>query len=102
MRSERRQYCAQTDLQPLTLLSDVMQPVRTVRGALVLPQLGEGESSPRIAASVGVVVAEPKQSRRIWNMQDYDRRLPEMVLRNLLKSRQILILARNTLTVANS
>lgn len=38
------------------LLSGGIQPVRTVRRALVLLQLGEGKSSPQVAASVGVVV----------------------------------------------
>lgn len=38
------------------LLSGGIQPVRTVQRALVLRQLGEGKSSPRIAANVGVVV----------------------------------------------
>lgn len=38
------------------LLSGGIQPVRTVRRALVLLQLGEGKSSPKIAASVAVAV----------------------------------------------
>ena len=39
-----------------TLLSGGIQPVRTVRRALVLLQLGEGKSSPKIAGSVAVAV----------------------------------------------
>jgi len=39
-----------------TLLSGGMQPLRTVRRALVLRQLGEGKRSPQVAGNVGVVV----------------------------------------------
>lgn len=38
------------------LLSGGIQPVRTIRRALVLLQLGEGKTSPKIAASVAVAV----------------------------------------------
>lgn len=39
-----------------TLLNGGIQPVRTVRRALVLLQWGEGKSSPQIADNVGVAV----------------------------------------------
>lgn len=47
---------AEDRVQLKMLLSGGIQPVRTVRRALVLLQLGEGKSSPQVAASVGVVV----------------------------------------------
>ena len=50
------QLSAKDRAQLEILLSGGIQPVRTVRRALVLLQLGEGKSSPQIAASVGVVV----------------------------------------------
>jgi len=50
------QLSAEDSTKLETLLSAGIQPVRTVRRALVLRQLGEGKSSPQVAANVGVVV----------------------------------------------
>ena len=47
---------AEDRVQLESLLSGGIQPVRTVRRALVLLQLGEGKNSPQVAANVGVVV----------------------------------------------
>jgi len=58
-----------------TLLSGGIQPVRTVRRALVLLQLGEGKSSPRIAASVGVAVNTVCEVRKRYEQGGLQRAL---------------------------
>ena len=58
-----------------TLLSGGMQPVRTVRRALVLLQLGEGKSSPPIAASVGVAVNTVCEIRKRYEQEGLQRAL---------------------------
>lgn len=60
-----------------TLLKGGMQPVRTVRRALVLLQLGEGKSSPRIAASVGVAVNTVCEIRKRYEREGLQRALYE-------------------------
>ena len=57
------------------LLSRGVQPVRTVRRALVLRLLGEGKSSPRIAASVGVVVNTVCEVRKRYEQGGLERAL---------------------------
>jgi hypothetical protein len=56
LRNPEMHLAAEDRVQLENLLSGGIQPVRTVRRALVLLQLGEGKSSPQVAASVGVVV----------------------------------------------
>lgn len=58
-----------------TLLSGGIQPVRTVRRALVLLQLGAGKSSPQIAASVGVVVNTVCEVRKRYEQGGLERAL---------------------------
>jgi transposase len=73
------------------LLSGGIQPVRTVQRALVLRQLGEGKSSPRIAANVGVVVNTVCEIRKRYEEGGlaralYDKARPEA--EPLLKPKQ--------------
>ena len=73
------------------LLSSGVQPVRTVRRALVLRLLGEGQSSPRIAASVGVVVNTVCEVRKRYEQGGLGRALydqPRPGAQPLLSARQ--------------
>lgn len=72
-------------------LSSGVQPVRTVRRALVLRLLGEGQSSPRIAASVGVVANTVCEVRKRYEQGGLERALydkPRPGVAPLLSTRQ--------------
>lgn len=69
------QLSAEDNRKLETLLSGGIQPVRTVQRALVLRQLGEGKSSPQIAASVGVVVNTVCEIRKRYEQGGLERAL---------------------------
>jgi len=69
------QLTAEDRVKLETLLSGGIQPVRTVRRALILLQLGEGKSSPKIAVNVGVAVNTVCEIRKRYEQEGLQRAL---------------------------
>jgi putative transposase len=68
-----------------------VQPVRTVRRAWILQQLGQGESGLRVAAKVGVAVNTVYQVRRRYQEEGLERALydrPRPGAKPILDTRQ--------------